>query len=66
MQLRNLPIPIKGNSDWRSYRAFQLPNGIPVLLVNDSVSKRTSIGTYVPRSLTYASSLAREEVTLSS
>lgn len=47
MQLSNLPTPIKGDSDWRSYRAVQLSNGIPVLLVNDSVSERTSIGTYL-------------------
>ena len=37
-----LPSPIKGNSDWRDYRAIKLQNGVTCLLVHDKESKTTS------------------------
>ena len=37
-----LPSPIKGNSDWRDYRALKLQNGVTCLLVHDKESKTTS------------------------
>ncbi len=38
----NLPLVIKGSSDWRKYRPLLLPNGVTCVLVNDEESKTTS------------------------
>jgi hypothetical protein len=37
-----LPAPIQGKADWRSFRCFQLQNGVTVCLVHDKESKTTA------------------------
>ena len=34
-----LPEPIKGKADWRTYRSFQLENGVTCTVVHDKESK---------------------------
>ena len=43
-----LPTPIKGNADWRNYKAFRLDNnGVTVLVINDKESKTTAMSCIV-------------------
>ena len=42
-----LPSVIKGRSDWREYRPFQLQNGIQCMLVHDKESKLTAMSVAV-------------------
>ena len=56
--IKPLPTPIKGWSDWREYRAFELENGVTCLVINDKESKTTAMSCCVnvgaaadPRSL---------------
>lgn len=37
-----LPIPVKGQADWRDYRCIRLLNGVTVCLVHDRESKTTA------------------------
>jgi len=37
-----LPDVIKGNADWRTYRAFRLENGVTCVVVHDKESKTTA------------------------
>ncbi len=53
-----LATPVQGKADWRSYRAFRLPNGVTCLAVHDKESKTTGMACSVnvgaaadPRSL---------------
>jgi len=39
VQITPLPGTIKGQSDWRTYRSFQLPNGVRCTVVHDKESK---------------------------
>eukprot|EP00934_Nitzschia_sp_Nitz4_P005395 Nitzschia sp. Nitz4//scaffold243_size29414//11200//15047//NITZ4_008058-RA/size29414-augustus-gene-0.12-mRNA-1//1//CDS//3329543837//5385//frame0 len=54
----DLPVPIKGQADWRQYRALRLENGVTCLVINDKESKTTGMACVVnagaaadPRSL---------------
>ena len=56
--VKALPTPVKGKSDWRVYRAFQLDNGVTCVAINDNESKTTAMSCVVnagasadPRSL---------------
>jgi hypothetical protein len=42
-----LPTPIKGQADWRKYKAFRLENGVTCLVINDKESKTTAMSCIV-------------------
>lgn len=43
----NLPTPIQGKADWRTYRAFELENGVTCLVIHDKESKTTGMSCFV-------------------
>ena len=45
--LKPLPAVVKGRSDWREYRPFQLENGLQCMLVHDKESKFTAMSVAV-------------------
>lgn len=46
-EITPLPSVVKGRSDWREYRPFQLKNGIQCMLVHDKESKVTAMSVAV-------------------
>ena len=48
-----LPTPIKGDADWRDFRALRLSNGVTICLVHDPQAKTTAAGATIAAGAAY-------------